>query len=279
MGVSLINADGGWKRRRLRKAVLDYYRERRRDFPWRRTRDPYRIMVSEYMLQQTGTGRVREKYPAFIARFPDLKSLSRASVVEVLRAWKGLGYNKRALSLLAAAKIIELDYAGRVPRSPDLLLRLPGIGKSTAYAILAFAFNEPNAFIETNIRRVFLHFYFAGASNVRDSQILPLVEATMDRENPRDWLQALMDYGAMLSGKEKELNRASAHYRRQPAFKGSTRQARGRVLDVLLRERRMTEKDIASSVGRNPAEVHEIILRMVEEGFLEKRAGGYALKR
>lgn len=236
-------------------------------------------MVSEYMLQQTGTGRVLERYPAFIERFPDLKSLSRASVAEVLRAWKGLGYNRRALSLLAAVKIIERDYAGRVPRSPDILLRLPGIGRSTACAILAFAFNEPNAFIETNIRRVFLHFYFSGESNVRDSQILPLVEATMDGENPRDWLLALMDYGAMLFGKAKGLNRKSAHYRRQPAFKGSLRQARGKVLEALLRERRMTERDIAGAIGRTPAEMHGILLRMVEEGFLEKKKRGYALKR
>jgi A/G-specific adenine glycosylase len=271
-------AGGGNRGRSLRKAVLEHYLKHRRDFPWRRTRDPYRIMVSEFMLQQTGTGRVREKYAAFIKRFPKLKSLSSASVAEVLAAWKGLGYNRRALRLLETAEIIEREYDGRVPRELDALLRLPGIGRATACAILVFSFNQPHAFLETNIRRVFLHFYFRGRGNVRDVRILPLVEATMDMINPRDWFAALMDYGAALSLKEPDPNRKSAHRRRQGPFEGSVRQARGKVLELLLSKGRATERVIARAAGRKPEEMRAILLRMTEEGFLEKRKGMFSLK-
>jgi A/G-specific adenine glycosylase len=272
-------AGGGDRGRGLRKTVLDHYRKHRRDFPWRRTRDPYRVMVSEFMLQQTGTGRVREKYAGFIKRFPDLKTLSRASVADVLAAWKGLGYNRRALRLLETAEIIEREYDGRVPRELGPLLRLPGIGRATACAILAFSYNRPHAFLETNIRRVFLHFYFRGCGDVRDERILPLVEATMDMNNPRDWFAALMDYGAALSLKEPDPNRKSARRRRQGPFEGSARQARGKVLELLLKKDRATEKVIARAVGRKPAEMRAILLRLTEEGFLEKRKGVFSLKR
>ncbi len=178
--------------------------------PWRFSPSPYRVLVSEIMLQQTGISRVMAKYGAFLRAFPSLRRLAQASVADVLAAWKGLGYNRRALALLKTARIICENHRGRVPRSLDELVALPGIGQATASAVLVYAFNMPVAFIETNVRRVFLHFFFPGETQVSDARILPLVESTMDRENPREWFYALMDYGTMLAAAGENANTRSA---------------------------------------------------------------------
>jgi A/G-specific adenine glycosylase len=246
--------------------------------PWRRTRSPYRILVSEIMLQQTQVDRVREKYARFVREFPTLRRLSEAGTAEVLTAWKGLGYNRRALALRECARIIVSRHHGRVPRTHEELVRLPGVGSATAGALLAYAFGIPCAFIETNIRRVYLHVFFPRATDVPDSRILPLVEATMDRTNPREWFYALMDYGAMLARENPNPNRRSSQYARQPAFAGSVRELRGRVLAVMLEVRSATVGDIHDALGWEDERLPGVLDRLVAEGFLARSAGRYSFR-
>ncbi len=230
------------------------------------------------MLQQTSTERVAEKYGQFLKAFPGFTRLAAASVGEVLKAWKGLGYNRRALALRQAAQIIKNQHGGRVPRSLDELSRLPGIGKATASAILAFAFNIAHPFIETNIRRVFIHVYFPGASRVSDSRIIPLVEATLDRENPREWYSALMDYGASLAKGMKNPNRRSTEYARQPRFEGSDRQIRGRILQALLDEGSQSQTTLARACQTGRERIRPLLAALVDEGFLVRTGRRYTLR-
>ncbi len=218
----------------FRKTVLAYYRKHGRDLPWRRSVTPYRVVVSEIMLQQTQVGRVAEKFDIFIKQFPSFASLAEASVADVLRAWQGLGYNRRALALKKIADIVVRDCKGTVPSDPAELEKLPGIGTATAGSIAAFGFNKPVVFIETNIRRVFIHFFFPKKKSVHDNEIIPLVQVALNRKNPRAWYSALMDYGAMLAKKVENPNRKSAHYAKQSRFEGSDRQVRGRILKLLM---------------------------------------------
>lgn len=184
---------------RFRGLVYDYYEKSgRHSLPWRNTRDPYKILVSEIMLQQTQVNRVLQKYEEFLKAFPDVGSLAEASTGEVLKIWQGLGYNRRALNLKRAAEIIKKDFRGEFPETAESLESLPGIGQSTRGAIMAFAFGTPTAFIETNIRSIYIHHFFKGEKNVHDREIMPLIEKTLDTENPRDWYYALMDYGVHL---------------------------------------------------------------------------------
>ena len=233
--------------KRFHGVVYAHYERYGRDFPWRHTTDPYHVLVSEVMLQQTQTGRVASKYREFLKQFPDVCALAQAGVVEVLAAWQGLGYNRRALALHRTACIICTDFAGLVPQEKQALLALPGIGPYTAAAIRAFAFDLPDVFIETNIRTVFIHEFFPGATTVHDRDILPMVEATLDRSAPRRWYQALMDYGAMLK-ESGNPSRRSAHHRVQSRFKGSRREARGIILRTLLGEGPLPPDALKSSV-------------------------------
>lgn len=162
----------------FQKRVYDYYEQNARVFPWRSEVSDYRVFISEVMLQQTQAGtRTIEKFNRFVQRFPDFESLASASLRDVLEVWKGLGYNRRALWLKQAAEIIVKDHKGILPRTVEDLDTLPGIGLATACSISAFAFNAPTVFIETNVRTVFLHHFFAGKSDVSDDELLPLVES------------------------------------------------------------------------------------------------------
>jgi len=257
--------------------IYAYYREHARTFPWRETYDPYHILVSEFMLQQTQVQRVLLKYPSFLETFPTFESLARSGFKEVLARWQGLGYNRRVLALKAAAEIVVQAYAGELPRDPGELMHLPGIGRSTAGAVLAFAFQIPVAFIETNIRRVFIHCFFSGQIEVSDVQIMPLVEATLDRGNPRDWYYALMDYGAMLKERFVNPNRQSAHYGRQTPFEGSRRQIRGRILKALLDHPKVSLSELAALVEAAPDELAAIVQTLENEGFLKRRGRRYVL--
>ncbi len=249
--------------------VYAYYRRHARLFPWRETKNPYRILVSEVMLQQTQTERVVGKYEKFIARFPSFSTLADASLQSVFKAWQGLGYNRRAVSLKETAVRVIEEHDGILPKDLNALMKLPGIGRSTAGAILAFAYGIPVAFIETNIRRVFIHFFFSEREDVKDSEILPLVEQTLDRENPRDWYYALMDYGAMLKTKLPNPNRKSAHYTRQAPFEGSNRQIRGMILKLLLSLGPLREGELIGKLNREPSRVHTILHEMQREEFIQ----------
>ena len=258
--------------------VYSNYRQQRRTFPWRHTANPYHILVSEFMLQQTQTKRVMGKYEEFIAWFPDLATLASANLQSVLRAWQGLGYNRRAVSLKETAVRVIEEHDGRLPDDLDELMRLPGIGRSTAGAILAFAYGIPVPFIETNIRRVFIHFFFSEREDVKDSEILPLVEQTLDRENPRDWYYALMDYGAMLKTKLPNPNRKSAHYTRQAPFEGSNRQIRGKILKLLLSSGSLHENELIGKLNGDPSRLRTILREMVRDGFVRSDSGTVSIR-
>ncbi len=164
----------------FRRIILGYYNKNKRKFPFRETRNEYYVLVSEIMLQQTQTGAVAEKFLKFIELFPDFASLARASLEDVLNAWQGLGYNRRALALKTIAEKIVKNHRGKLPRDKEILISFPQIGDSTASSILAFAFNEPTVFIETNIRRVYLYYFFPDQYVVKDTEIYPIVEKTLD---------------------------------------------------------------------------------------------------
>ena len=222
-------------------AVWDNHRRNRRDLPWRRTRDPYEILVSEVMLQQTQVARVQLKYGQFLAPFPTVRALAAAAVADVLAAWSGLGYNRRALSLHLAAKMVVDRYEGHIPTSPEELQRLPGIGPATAAAVCVFAFGRPHAFIETNIRSAFIHFFFQESTSVSDADILPLVEKTMDRDDPREWFYALMDYAVWVKKIYGNPNRKSKVHTVQSRFTGSRREVRALTLRDGMRGPASTE--------------------------------------
>ncbi|MFX1419882.1 MAG: A/G-specific adenine glycosylase [Promethearchaeota archaeon] len=220
----------------FQKIIYKFYKTHQRKFPFREKITPYNVLVSEIMLQQTQTGRVSEKFINFTKKFRDFFSLSLASVEEVLKEWKGLGYNRRAIALKKIAEIVINEYNGKLPDSIDELKKLPQIGVNTASSIIAFAFNKPTTFIETNIRRVYIYFFFAYEKRVKDKEILPIIQKTIDNNNPRKWYYAIMDYGTMLKKTHPELRTRSAHYRKQAPFKGSIRQIRGKLLEILIKE-------------------------------------------
>jgi A/G-specific adenine glycosylase len=253
--------------------IWQYYQTHRREMAWRDTTDPYAIFVSEVMLQQTQVARVTTKYPEFIAAFPDFSSLAAAPLKEVLRVWQGMGYNRRAKWLRDAACQVMDQFGGQLPRTPEVLVTLPGIGPATAASIAAFAYHAPVVFIETNIRRVFIHFFFPEEELVHDNQILPLVKQTLDRTKSREWYYALMDYGAMLKQRVKNPNQRSHGYTVQAAFGGSDRQIRGEILRYLLDNGPSPVDVVIAACGKESKRTRKIILKMVDECLLSEESG------
>jgi A/G-specific adenine glycosylase len=262
----------------FRAMVLAWYRDHARPLPWRETVDPYAILVSEIMLQQTQADRVVGKYGSFLALFPDCALLARAPLHEVLSAWQGLGYNRRAIALKRCAEAVMERHDGAIPRSIEALQALPGIGPYTARAIAAFAFNMPTVFIETNIRAVFIHHFFADRHGVKDADILPFVAATLDPANPREWYNALMDYGTMLKRSRVNPARRSAHHVRQTPFPGSNRELRSRILKALLAGAPLTGEEVVTTLDADAAKVKSNLAQMEKEGFIEKQGGRFIIK-
>jgi A/G-specific adenine glycosylase len=253
---------------RFRQTIFHYYLHHRRDFSWRHSITPYRVVVSELMLQQTQTNRVEQKFDEFVSTFPDIRRLAEAPFAEVLRVWKGLGYNRRARYLHETAGLIVDHHNGRIPDEPDVLVRLPGIGPATAASICVFAYDLPLAFIETNIRTVFIHFFFPDETAVHDRSLMTLIEKTLDRQQPRQWYYALMDYGAMLKKTVGNVNRRSAHYQRQSKFEGSDRQIRGRILQLLLERQRSCETEISVFLDESPDRIRRLVEALCDEGTI-----------
>jgi A/G-specific adenine glycosylase len=230
------------------------------------------------MLQQTQAERVVEKYEQFIRVFPDFASLANAPLQRVLEVWQGLGYNRRALYLIQSARRVMDEFEGNLPSDPEVLESFPGIGHATASEIAAFAFHHPSVFIETNIRRVFIHFFFGDAGEIRDREILPLVERTLDRDNPREWYYALMDYGVMLKGKGANPNLRSAHYQKQSPFHGSNRQLRGMILRIITASPGRSAEELARETGAEREAVERNAAQLTREGFLVKEDGRYSIR-
>jgi A/G-specific adenine glycosylase len=251
--------------------VMGLYAKEGRRFPWRETRDPWAILVSEIMLQQTQTDRVVPKYLAWMERFPDPAALAAAPLPDVLALWSGLGYNRRALALARAAGVIAT--LGHFPSDEEALLDLPGVGPYTARAVLAFAFGKPVALIETNVRSAYLYHFFPGEEKVPDSRIMILVAktidiATTDGIDPRTWYYALMDYGAALKKRLGNPNARSAHYARQSPFANSHRRVRGAVLRALA-QGPLSRDDLAGSLPFARERVETALADLIAEGFAE----------
>lgn len=268
----------------FRATVLERGRELYRDLPWRRTRDPYAIWLSEVMLQQTQVSRVDGRWQHWLERFPSIDALAAVEAADVLDEWQGMGYNRRALALLRAAQ--EVSGAGGVmPREVSELVALPGIGPATAAGIRAFAYNLPGVYLETNVRAVFLHELYPDAQQVPDRELVPLVEATCPRDaqcpedDPRTWYYALLDYGAYLKKTVPNPSRRSRAHVRQSRFEGSHRQKRAMLVRALLAHRgegvdasalaaELTAQELEA--GRDPvtaAMVLELLDELAGEGF------------
>jgi A/G-specific adenine glycosylase len=218
----------------FRKSVWAHYKkDGRHDLPWRLTQDPYRIMVSEVMLQQTQVPRVLEKYKSFLKKFPTVRALAMAPLAHVLREWSGLGYNRRGKYLHDAARAIVQEYRGILPQDVALLRKIPGLGPYTASAIRVFAHNFNDALIETNVRAVYIHHFFNDKKIVSDAAILQIAHLALEGQDPRTWHWALMDYGVHIKKLHKNPARKAVAYTRQSKFEGSLRQVRGAILKQL----------------------------------------------
>ena len=251
-----------------------FFDTRGRDLPWRRTTDPYQILISEFMLQQTQVERVLVKYPEFLSQFPDIGAVARAPLQEVLRVWQGLGYNRRALALHRTARRIVEEFHGEIPLHRASLDTFPGIGSATAAAIVVFSTNRAEVFIETNIRRVYIHIFFQDAEMVHDREIVSVLERTLDRGHPRRFYYALMDFGEYLYYTLKDNpNRRSASYHRQTPFEGSDRQVRGFILRHLLGNGEIDEGWLRDRLPVDPERLERILGGLEKEGFIDRDEG------
>ncbi len=260
---------------RFQSTIYTYYNTHGRDLPWRKTNDPYKILVSEVMLQQTQVERVLHKYEQFLQSFPTVEALAIAPLQDVLDIWRGLGYNRRAIALKKVAHVVVHEFNGELPSDDRILQKLPGIGEATAGAIRSFAFNKPAVFIETNIRTVFLHTFFADKLGTKDTEICPLIAQTLDRSNPREWYYALMDYGVMLKKKCENPSRRSAHHKRQAAFHGSNRQLRGAIVALVVEHPGITEAELVDSLDSDVGVIHTNLIKLEREGFFKRHGNAF----
>lgn len=253
---------------RFRARVWNYSKQHgRHDLPWRKTTDPYRILVSEVMLQQTQVPRVIGKYKEFLKAFPTVRALAKAPLSDVLTVWSGLGYNRRAKYLHEAAKAIALRHNGRIPREYAALRMLPGVGEYTARAIRVFAFNEQDVLLETNIRSAFIHHFFQDIPLVHDRQVRQYAQIAARGQDSREWHAALMDYGAYLKRRGVRNNHKNVQYVKQARFEGSLRQVRGAVLTALVRG------------GRVPASPRNkrALVGLARDGLIARARGGWRI--
>lgn len=256
----------------FRSFIWSFYRNNGRLFTWRNNENPYAVVVSEIMLQQTQTYRVEPKFESFMLKFPSFEVLANAELSEVLTAWQGLGYNRRALALYTLAQRVVKEYNGQLPNDPAVLVTFKGIGPATASSICAFAFNKPTIFIETNIRSVFIHSFFKTQEQVSDKELLPLIEATLDHENPREWYYALMDYGVYLKKEKGNPSRKSKHYSKQSKFAGSDRQIRGAIIRAITIFKELSEQDLFNEVGKpEKTRFSRILTDLSQEGLVRKK--------
>ena len=261
--------------------------EHHRELPWRYIDDPYAVLVSEVMLQQTQVKRVLDYWPRFMRTFPSIDALASSEVSLVLEMWQGLGYNRRALALRKSAEICSRDYKGNLPATYDELIVLPGIGPATAAGVLSFALQKPSMYLETNVRTVFLHELFPGECDVHDKLIEPLVRRSCPNVDPRSWYYALLDYSAYLKATNPNPSRRSKHHSKQSKFEGSRRQKRAEILRMVLTSEGMAEPQIVRELADFEREhkreapdeslVEGILSDLLSEGFLRFENGLYSV--
>ena len=236
--------------------------------PWRGVDDPYGVLVSEVMLQQTQVARVMSRWGEWMTVFPTIDSLAAAPLDAVLERWQGLGYNRRAVALKRCAEQVSEDFGGRLPADPRLLVTLSGIGPATAGAVCTYAFRMRAPFIETNVRAAVLHHFFSHQDDVADRELMPIVEATWDREDPRGWGYALTDHGALLKRTLPNPSRRSRHHVRQSPFEGSRRQKRARLLRAVLSQPGLEADAYARESAIGGAEAVDLLEALAGEGFV-----------
>lgn len=257
--------------KKFQETVWAFYKgNARNSLPWRKTKDPYKILVSELMLQQTQVSRVLVKYEEFLKRFPTMKLLASSPLSDVLKAWQGLGYNRRAKFLHLLAKEVVKDYKGTLPSSEEKLLQLPGLGRATASALVAFAFNKPTVYLETNVRSVFLHHFFPGVDGVSDSELLPLIHRAGVGQQSREWNWALLDYGSYIKTTYGNPNARSKQYTKQSKFKGSNREVRGAVLR-LLQKGSKSKVSLFKTLDFDATRIEKVLSDLHAEGLISKK--------
>jgi A/G-specific adenine glycosylase len=281
-------------RRRLgREALRAWYVPRRRAYPWRGSNDPYAVWVSEVMLQQTQASRVVPAFRSFLRRFPTVRALAAAPRRDVVQEWGGLGYNRRAVRLSQAARAIVRDHGGRIPRDPATLRELPGVGSYTAAAVASLGFGQPVAVVDTNVRRVVARVHVGiDGHEAQAKRVWALADAWLDRDDPVTWNQAVMDLGREVCRSEPRcdvcpLSRvcrfrrsgvtARRGPRRQGPFEGSSRQARGAVVDALRSKWSLTPASLAAEIGFARSRVDAAVESLVLDGLLEFHAGRVGL--
>lgn len=253
------------------QAVQPYFGQKHRKFPWRETSDPYHILVSEMMLQQTQAARVVPYFENFLTAYPTIASLALAKIPELLQLWQGLGYNRRALYLQKTAQQIVTKNNGQVPNSLDELTALPGIGHNSAGAILAYAFNKRVIFIETNIRKAIIHHFFKQQVSVSDQEIGAILEKIVPADQPRQWYWAVVDYGNFLGLTKTVTNDRSKHNVKQSKFVGSKRFTRSQLLQALLRQPQ-SRSELLLQFESLPF-TSEALTELLAEGFCVERNG------
>lgn len=255
--------------------------------PWRQTRDPYAILVSEVMLQQTQISRVIEKYLQWMKKYPTMQSLAKAPFRDVLHLWQGLGYNRRAKYLSESAKRVVHECGGNLPEDPKQLQNLPGIGHYTAHAVACFAHGNCKPFCDTNIRRVILHFFFQKKKTVDDKEVLSKLEKIEPKNKKREWYLTLMDYGREELGKKRDnANRRSKSYIKQSRFLGSRRYVRAAVIRFLLKHPNASRAQIEIAIRIDgfveqylqENQLADILNDLVQEKMIIKKAGMFAIK-
>ncbi len=244
--------------KKFQKDILDWYKKNKRDLPWRKTRDPYKILVSEIMSQQTQIARVVPKYEAWIKAFPTVEDLANTKTSEILQYWSGLGYNRRALYLQKCAKEIVKKFGGKFPKAVDQLKKLSGIGEYTSAAIACFAFDQQVAVVDTNIRKIILtQFGINHDTKPRDLQ--NIADQLLPKGNAYEWNQALMDYAGGMLKKEK------IPVPKQSKFKDSDRYYRGQIIKLLLAQHVLPKKTLEKQFSIETKRLEKIIQSLVKD--------------
>ncbi len=268
--------------------LFEWHKTNYRAMSWRNTHDPYRILISEIMLQQTQVDRVRKKYKEFLYKFPNIQTLASAPLGDVLRVWSGLGYNRRAKYLHKLAQIVAQEHNGKFPNDFSSLVSLPGVGISTAGALLAFAFKEDTPMIDTNIRRILVRCFYKNKEIPNDKVLYAFAQEIIPKGKGREWNYAMLDLGATYCTARNHSDKcplilfhgkvADFIYKKpQSQFKGSVRFYRGKILKLLIDHQHLTLRNIQKEIINDQNLLLSILERLQSEGIIKKNKDRYFL--